>query len=442
VHDRRFQCNLSENRWLRAGTFCALYFAQGLPYGFVTIALAAMLSERGATKEQVANIVALSVLPWTFKIFWGPIIDSFHLPALGRRRPWIVFSQLMMAATLLISISTTNLASDATITLICAITFIHNCFASLQDVSTDALALDLLEEGERGRVNAFMWGSKLLGKSVGGAGIASIVAATSIDAGMRIMALALLAIMLLPLLIKERPGDRLLPWSRGESHARGAPTDATNPIKVMRELWRAFRLRTTALGLVLALVVFIGEGLSIPMNAVVFTTHIGWTAEQYAQSQGTWGVIGQLLGAIGGGLLCDRFGPRRICALGILLTTFTFAAFGLGEPLWTSAAFPHNMYFLLIHCGLAMTSVALFSIYMAISWTTAAATQFTLYMTAMNLGHAFGPTLTRLDLDDASTYLVCAAVSALPLLLLPWITARTTSREPAHGAVPIEVAPE
>ena len=41
--------------------------------------------------------------------------------------------------------------------------FVHNCFASLQDVATDALAVDLLEDDERGRVNGMMWASKLLG---------------------------------------------------------------------------------------------------------------------------------------------------------------------------------------------------------------------------------------------------------------------------------------
>ena len=434
---------LAENRWLRFTTLCALYFAQGMPYGFVTIALAALLSERGASREQVASIVALSLLPWTFKIFWGPIIDSYRLPAFGRRRPWIIFAQLMMAATLLISISTTDLTSDSTIELISLVAFIHNCFASLQDVSTDALALDLLDERERGRVSAFMWGTKLLGISVGGAVLASVISAYSVAAAMRLMSFALLCIMLLPLLLKERPGDRLFPWSRAD----GTPVDhsksaATGPVKVICELWRAFRRRATAMGLGMALVAFIGEGLSIPMNASVFTTHIGWTAEQYSHNQGSWGVIGQLLGALGGGLLCDRLGPRKIGCMGVTITTLTFAAFALCEPLWLNPSFPHSIYFLLLQCGLAMTTVSLFSLFMAISWTTAAATQFTLYMTALNLGNAFGPTLTRLNHDNASTYFLCAAVSALPLLILPWINPRSASNEPSPGATPLELAPQ
>ena len=167
--------NLAEHRWLRFFTLCALYFAQGVPYGFVSIALLAVLSERGVDETQTAALLSLSILPWTFKIVWGPIIDSFRLRSLGQRRPWIVMAQFMMAATLLIAFSSADITTEATLATLGFIFFIHNCFASLQDVATDAMAIDLLDESERGRVNGFMWASKLFGISVGGAGMATVI---------------------------------------------------------------------------------------------------------------------------------------------------------------------------------------------------------------------------------------------------------------------------
>ena len=204
---------LAGSRPLRATTLCALYFAQGVPSGFVNIALAAVLAERGASPAQVGGILSLATLPWTFKIFWGPIIDSYTLPVFGRRRPWIILAQLMMAMTLLVSISANDLADSATIGLIGMVMFIHNCFASLQDVATDAMAIDVLDERERGRMNAFMWASKLFGYSVGGAGLASVIAVSNIDVAMRIMVGILLVIMLLPMLVREKGADKLFPWS-------------------------------------------------------------------------------------------------------------------------------------------------------------------------------------------------------------------------------------
>ena len=55
---------------------------------------------------------------------------------------------------------------------------------------------------------------------------------------------------------------------------------------------------------------------------------------------------------------------------------------------------------------------------MKISWTAAAATQFTVYMAVSNLGYAAGPMLTRLHLDDPSSYLAAAVVAFLPMPFL------------------------
>ena len=147
--DSRFV--LTGNRRLRRLLFCLLYFAQGFPWGFTSVALLAALSEAGHSKEQTATVTALAVLPWTFKFFWAPIIDSFRMPSLGLRRPWIAIAQFGMALTLLGALSTGGLEELSTIRFIAWVFFVHNCFASLQDVATDALAVDLLEDDERGR---------------------------------------------------------------------------------------------------------------------------------------------------------------------------------------------------------------------------------------------------------------------------------------------------
>jgi PAT family beta-lactamase induction signal transducer AmpG len=431
---------LAECRWLRFLTLCSLYFAQGVPWGFVSIALIATLSERGVTQQQTGSLVALAVLPWTFKIVWGPIIDSYRLRSLGQRRPWIVLAQLMMALTLLVAFSAADVTEEATLATLGLIFFTHNCFASLQDVATDAMAIDLLDESERGRVNGFMWASKLLGISLGGAGMATVIAHWSLEMGMRLMAAMILLIMLLPLLFPERPGDKRFPWSAGTPVARErAAAVKTGPIRVLRELLRAFGTRTTLLAAGLALFMFIGEGLSVPVTAELFTQELGWTAEKYGQVLGVFGTIGKLLGALGGGFLCDRLGVRRMVAAGVITTACTYLAFSLTSASWDTEGYPLVLFFLLLETGLALTSVSLFALFMKISWTTAAATQFTLYMTVLNLGNATGPLLTRLGLGYAETYLLCAGLAVLPLFVLPLLDPESVLRrkrsEAAGGGV-------
>ena len=140
---------LSEDRWLRIGALCGLYVAQGIPFGFVTIALVAHLADRGVSTADIGAVIAMTSLPWTFKFLWGPFIDRFSFPAMGRRRPWILFAQTAMATTLAVMIFVPDLADNVRVVvwLVC----LTNVFASLQDVAVDALAVDLLPASERGR---------------------------------------------------------------------------------------------------------------------------------------------------------------------------------------------------------------------------------------------------------------------------------------------------
>ena len=99
--------------------------------------------------------------------------------------------------------------------------FVHNCFASLQDVATDALAVDLLGDTERGRVVGLMWAAKLIGVSAGGAGIALIVARSGIPSAIAVQALVIFAVCVLVVMFRERSGEKVFPWSTGAARGSG-----------------------------------------------------------------------------------------------------------------------------------------------------------------------------------------------------------------------------
>ena len=157
--------NLSDRPLLRLITLCILYVAQGIPWGFVSVTFATFLASQGKSIETIGTLTAMATLPWTFKWVWGPFIDRFGIPSMGRRRPWILAAQLGMIGTIVAMAFVENPSEHvATITWL---VFVHNIFNSLQDVSVDALAVDLLEESERGRANGFMYGSKSFGIFLG-----------------------------------------------------------------------------------------------------------------------------------------------------------------------------------------------------------------------------------------------------------------------------------
>lgn len=422
---------LTGSRWLRFTTLCVLYFAQGVPWGFVVIALVAVLSEQGATAVETGSLVALSTLPWTFKLLWGPLIDSFGFPTYGRRRPWIVLAQLCMAATLLIGFSSADLTSESTLAALGTIVFLHNCFASLQDVATDALAIDVLPEEECGRANGMMWASKLIGGSVGGVGVVLLMSSHGLPVAMQAMAGLMLVIMLLPLFVLERAGDRRFPWSRrapAESPTRtvkGGEAQRPGPILVVRSLFRSLGTQATFVGLFVALGAGMGCALVVPINAEVFTQGLGWSAESYSTTHATWGTVGKLLGALGGGLLCARFGARKLFTLGTIVSGSTLALFAATTGWWSHGSYPLQLYILLLETGLAMTGVGFLTLSMNLSWTTAAATQFTLYMTLSNVGRAAAPMLTGLGLSHVQMYFLAALLAIAPATLLPFVDERS-----------------
>lgn len=132
--------------WHRALVVVLLGFASGLPLALTGQAMQAWLSMEGL---DVATIGFLSLvgLPYTFKFLWAPLMDRFDLPWLGRRRGWLVLTQLLLAATLFVLAGTSPKgATQAFALMAVAVAFI----SASQDVVIDAYRTDLLPAAERG----------------------------------------------------------------------------------------------------------------------------------------------------------------------------------------------------------------------------------------------------------------------------------------------------
>ena len=124
-----------------------LGFASGLPLALTGQALQAWLSTEGV---DIATIGFLSLvgLPYTFKFLWAPLMDRFELwPALGRRRGWLVLTQLTLAGALwALSATPPHGALQVFALLALAVAFV----SASQDVVIDAYRTDLLTPAQRG----------------------------------------------------------------------------------------------------------------------------------------------------------------------------------------------------------------------------------------------------------------------------------------------------
>src|SRR5690349_21579668 len=92
--------NLLATRTGRLVTFFLLYITEGIPYGFVTIAMAAQLRRQGSSVADVSSFTAAIFLVWGLKWAVGPIVDVLSSDRFGRRRIWILCMQAGMVTSL------------------------------------------------------------------------------------------------------------------------------------------------------------------------------------------------------------------------------------------------------------------------------------------------------------------------------------------------------
>jgi PAT family beta-lactamase induction signal transducer AmpG len=123
-----------------------LGFASGLPLALTGQAMQAWLSMEGMDVAAI-GFLSLVGLPYTFKFLWAPLMDRFDLPWLGRRRGWLVLTQLALAGTLLLLAATSPTSATRAFALLAvAVAFM----SASQDVVIDAYRTDLLPARERG----------------------------------------------------------------------------------------------------------------------------------------------------------------------------------------------------------------------------------------------------------------------------------------------------
>ncbi len=408
---------LTGSKTARTFTLCVLYAAQGMPWGFVTIALLSYLAGQGAGLAETAKISSLATLPWTFKVFWGPIIDRFTIRSMGRRRPWIVFSQLAMSATLLAMILVGDLTEE--FETLAWMVFLHNCFVSLQDVSSDALAVDVLLDEERGTVNGMMWASSYVGTAIGGAGMGTVIANFGLRPAFCLQAAVLFLILCVPLFVRERAGEKLLPWTEGDAKLEPGEEEMEDLRGLVKGLFGAFAAWPPFLGALYAYAASVMVGMRVAVMPVFYTQEIGWTDEHYAQVEGGAGSAAGVAGALVGGFLADRVGVKVIITFGMLGISGFCVAMGASEELRAHESFP--LAFLLGTTFLiSLMTVASFALFMRLCTPAVAGTQYTLYMALANLARVSGAAIVA-SIEGSgyrTIFLVMAVAIVVPLLFL------------------------
>lgn len=295
----------------KVGALLALYFCQGLPFGFQARALPIYLREHGVSLATIGYLQALA-LPWLLKALWAPAVDRFGSARLGRRRSWILPMQLGMAAAAAVG---ATLDPVTELTAVLGVVFLMNLFAATQDIAVDGLAIDLLHGEELGPGNAAQVAGYKLGMTTAGGLLVWVSGYYGWPALFLGMALLCLAVFVLTWFIRE-PAPRAAP---------GHGPERPRLKEILVRLWAAARLPG---GLSLLLVVGTYE-LGETMVDVMFKPFLvdaGFTRSQLGLWLGTWGMGASIAGSVVGGVVAARFGLFRTLVLASVLRAVSVGA--------------------------------------------------------------------------------------------------------------------
>lgn len=347
----------------RAGTFAllfALYAAQGLPYGFFTLALPVILRDAGYSLTAISAL-GLLTLPWAFKFLWAPVLDQR-----GTRRGWLLALQ---AAAIGGALLLTQVGPAAGFGALFAAAFAFNLVAASQDVVTDGLAVRTLDARERGLGNGLQVGAYRLGMILGGGLLLWLFARA--DWGWTFLAMAaLLALTVPPVLgLREPPRPAGLPRVTSAQLALGWLARARQPAML------------AAIGLVFCY--RFGDQMASSLFGP-FLNDAGLDLATIALMKGAVGSATSLAGAALGGAFVFAVGRRRaLLASGLAQA----ACFGL----YIAAALGQGGVALLWAATVAegvvgtMATVALFTLMMDVADPDHAGTDYTILASAVVL---------------------------------------------------------
>ncbi|MBV8806424.1 MAG: MFS transporter, partial [Sinobacteraceae bacterium] len=120
--------------------------ASGYPNQLTESALQAWLKDSHVSNTTIGLMSYVS-LPYLLKFLWAPFIDRFPLPVLGRRRGWMLLTQIVLAVAIaLLALQNPSVALFPV--AVCAITIVF--FSATQDIAFDAYRTDVSLPAERG----------------------------------------------------------------------------------------------------------------------------------------------------------------------------------------------------------------------------------------------------------------------------------------------------
>ncbi len=352
-------------RSLHPSVFLFLLLPYGVTSGYVTVTLGKLLANAGVSTEAIATLIAISLLPQTWKVLWAPLIDA----TLTRKR-WYWMAAIVtgvgMAGTGFVSADAEGLE------LVTILVFGFNVAASFQCMAAESLMAHATPDHLKGRTGGWCQAGNLGGQGLGGG--AGLWLADHLDAPWTasvtlgaVCILCSVALLFLDEPVAETRALRLI------DDLKSVALDVLGIVR-------------TRLGLLALFLLFLPIGSGAAQNlwsAIAGDWRAGDTTVELVNGAGS-GLV-SAIGCLIGGALCDRIDRKMGYAVfGVVLAVVAvaMAAAPRTEAMFVIFSSLYNL--VLGFCYAAFTAVALEAI-----GRGAAATKYNLMACASNVPIAY-----------------------------------------------------
>ncbi len=406
----------------------ALGFSAGLPLLLVFGTLSFWLREAGVDRTTIGFLSWVG-LAYGFKWVWSPLVDRMPIPVLtrllGRRRSWLLLSQtVIMAALVMMALTDPTLALAPMVYCAVAVAF----GSATQDIALDAFRIESADTEHQAALAATYQAGYRLAMIWAGAGALWIAARAEVPnaalyqygawrTAYLVMAASMLPGVLTVLLSREPVRAPLAPARNAAEWLQGALIAPFTDF-VGRYRWHA--------ALILALIAtYRISDVVMGIMANPFYVDLGFSKDEVAAVSKAFGIVMTLLGAFIGGVMALRLGVMRVLMLGAVLSAASNLLFA-----WLATR-GHDLSALVFvisadNLSSGIASAAFIAYLSSLTNVQYSATQYALFSSMMLLLPKFlaGFSGQFVDHFGYPSFFTATACLGAPVLLLVWLASR------------------
>jgi PAT family beta-lactamase induction signal transducer AmpG len=407
-----------------------LGFASGLPLALSGSTLTFWMREVGVNLETI-GLFTLVGTPYTLKFLWAPLVDALDVPVLarllGRRRAWLIFSQLLLMGAI-VFLAFCNPAVSPWLVAFGAL--LVATASATQDIVIDAFRVESLDEREQAAGMASFVAAYRIGMLVSGAGALYLVSgfewlafakSGAWTAAYLVMAAFVLVGMLTTLAATEPEKSALVE----AAHARDNPLRRV--IKAAIEAFSEFLQRDAALVVLVFVVLYKFCDAFAGAMTTPFIVDLGFSRADYANIVKGVGLAATLIGGFAGGFVARALPLATSLWIGAVLQmasnlVFTWQALvGVNHVALTVTVIAENF------TGAIGTVIFVAYLSALCQSPLHTATQFALLTALSAVGRTYlsaGAGYVAAASGWPLFYVISALVAVPSLVLLAWLQAR------------------